>query len=203
MNFLAKLRCAFCDKPNNSAKIHGHLLQCNSLREENKDWFAKLREALAKEFTPPNLRDVTLDRVYSYYESNLQDSKNEEGMNNNHRYDSLRESDEPNMKSRYQRIIIKSDSEHSTENESSLSSTSLVSKTLLTRRRLLKIKDDTSFTSEEYIFKDETSSIASKIVTPPISIELFHQNLDINSSHSKVTLTCEETLTIQPRHQLQ
>ena len=83
--------------------------------------------------------------------------------------------------------MVESDSEHSTKDESSLPSSSLVSKTLSKRRRLLIMKDDTSFTSEDYLFEDETTSIASTLATPPILIELFHQSLDINSSRSFLT----------------
>ena len=149
MSFLAKYRCPFCVKLNNSETVHDDFMQCNSLREEKKDWLAKLREALVKQFNPPNLRDVILDRVYSYYKSNFRNSKNEEGMNNNHIYDLSIESDKLNMKSKYERIIVEWDSEHSTEDASSLSSSSLVSKTLSTRRRLLTMKDDTSIASEK------------------------------------------------------
>ena len=86
-----------------------------------KDWLEKLREALMKQFTLPNLRYTILDRVYIHYESNLWDSKNEENVKKNHTYDSLRESDELNIKSIHQRRIVESDNERPTEDELSLS----------------------------------------------------------------------------------
>ena len=42
---------------------------------------------MSKLFTPPNLREVILDRVYNYYDSNLRDS-NKVDFEENHSYDS-------------------------------------------------------------------------------------------------------------------
>ena len=56
MNFSAKYRCQYYDKPNESEPVHNYYLRYNSLREEKKDWIAKLRESSVKHHTPPNLR---------------------------------------------------------------------------------------------------------------------------------------------------
>lgn len=90
------------------------------------------------------------------------------------------------MKKRYQRIIVESGSEHSAEDESSSSFSFFVYNTLPIHRRLLTMKDNNSSTLEECIFEDEIPSIESTSATSPILIEPFNQDLDINSSRSKV-----------------
>ena len=74
MNFSTERRCPYCDKEQYMNTEHDHFLQYNSHREEKTKWIDKLRAALSKNFTPLNLREATLERVYNYYELNLRDS---------------------------------------------------------------------------------------------------------------------------------
>ena len=122
MNFSAKYRCPYYDKPNESEPVHNYYLRYNSLREEKKDWIAKLRESLVKHHTPPNLRKEILDRIYSYYDYHLREFKNEESMNRNRVFDSSSDLYETNKNRRDKRKTVESESENSTEEESSLSS---------------------------------------------------------------------------------
>ena len=74
---------SYCDTPNASTIAHDQFLQCTSLRDEKNDWIAKSREALVKQFTPPNLRDEIIDRVYNYYKINLRESMLKESIIDN------------------------------------------------------------------------------------------------------------------------
>ena len=87
VNFSAEHRCPFCDKSQQQNTPHDHFLQCNYLRLEKRKWIGTLRTALSKLFTPPNLREAILDRVYNYYDSNLRDTSRV-AFDESHSYDS-------------------------------------------------------------------------------------------------------------------
>ena len=176
MNISAKHRCPYCDKEQDRNTEHDYFLQSNSLRKEKKKWIDKLRAALSKNFTPPNLRETILKRVYNYYELNLWDSNNIGNIEMDHIYDSQRDLVEMTPTKRDQRRIIEPDIEKNTEDEYSLSSNSNESPLLYSRRRLIHRKDVSSSKFEEVCF--ETASIDSILNPNPILIEPFHHNLN-------------------------
>ena len=92
MNFTSEHRCPYCDIIQNQNTNHDPFLQCNLLIGEKKKWIENLRTALSKNFTPPNLRDAILDRVFNYYESNLRET-NKVDFEENHSFDSRSDSD--------------------------------------------------------------------------------------------------------------
>ena len=92
MNFSLEHRCPYFNKEQDRNTEHDHFLQFNSLREEKTKWIDKLRAVLSKNFTPPNLREAILERVYNYYELNLRDSNKISNFEMNHIYDSQSDS---------------------------------------------------------------------------------------------------------------
>ena len=141
MNFSTESRCPYYDKEQDMNTEHDHFLQCNSHREEKTKWIDKLRAALSKNFTPLNLREATLERVYNYYELNLRDSNKIGNFEMDYIYDSHSDSVEMVPTKRDQRRIIDQDSAKNTDDEFSLSSHSNESQLLHSRRRLIQRKN--------------------------------------------------------------
>ena len=169
MNFSTEHRCPYCDKEQDRNTEHDHSLQCNSLREEKTKWIDKLRVALSNNFTPPNLREAILERVYNYYELYIRDSNNIGNFEMDHSYDSQSDSAEMAPTKRDQRRIIAQNSTTNINDESSLSSHSNESQLLHPRRRLIHRKDVSSSGSEEVCF--ETASTDSTLYSNPVLIE--------------------------------
>ena len=125
------------DIPQDRNTSHDHFIQCNSLCDENTKRIERLRVSLSRNFTPPNLRDAILDRVYSYYESQLRESMNVSNSEIYHTHDSFSGSEDYVKKKRVRRRIIEPDSDQATADESVLSSSSNDSPKLTSRRRLV------------------------------------------------------------------
>ena len=78
---------------------------------------------MSKLFTPPNLKEAILDRVYNYYDSNLRNTSKVE-FDENHSYDS-RSGSEASIETRWgQRRIIEPEDEQNTDDETSNSNRS-------------------------------------------------------------------------------
>ena len=157
MNFTSAHRCPYCDINQNHNTNHDHFFQCNSIRGEHKKWIENLRTALSKYFTPPNLRDAILDRVYNYYESNLRET-NKVDFEDNHSYDSRSDSDKRTITDKGKRRIIDQDSKPSSADEASTSGRSNASNQSKPRRRLISRRDATQSESEEECFNLATIS---------------------------------------------
>ena len=126
MNFSAEHWCSFCDKTQQQNTAHDHFLQCNNLRLEKTKWIGTLRTTLSKLFTPSNISEAILDRVYNYYDSNLRDTKKFD-FEENHSYDSRSDSEWRTASRQGQRRIIELDSEQNTDDETSTLNHSRVS----------------------------------------------------------------------------
>ena len=87
---------------------------------KKQKWIETLRSALSKSFTPPNLRDAILDKVYNYYESNLRET-NKVDFDENHSYDSRSNSEERTGYPHGKRRMIDQDSISNSEEAESTS----------------------------------------------------------------------------------
>ena len=183
MNFPSEHICPFCDKPQQQNTAHDHFIQCNHLRLEKRKWIQTLRAVLSKVFTPPNLREAILDRVYNYYESNLSDT-GRVAFEESHSYDSRSGSEESIAPRRGQRRIIEPDDDKNTEDESSNSNRSEDSLLTHTRRKLISGTEANSIESDEVCF--EFASNGSKESTTSRLIEPFHQ--DFNEKSDQILL---------------
>ena len=173
MNFSSEHRCPFCDKPQQQNTAHDHFIQCNQLRLEKRRWIEILRAALWKVFTPPNLRESILDRVYNYYESNLSDT-GRVAFDESHSYDSKSGSEESIEPRRGQRRIIEPEDDKNTDEESSNSNRSEDSLLTHPRRKLISGTEANSMESDEVYF--EFASNGSKESNSSRLIEPFHQD---------------------------
>ena len=159
MNFTSEHRCPYCVTSQNQNTTYDHFLQYNSLHVEKKKWMENLRTALSQHFTPPNLREVILDRLFNYYDSKLQDS-NKIDFEKNHSYDSRSDSDERTATKKGQRRIIDQDSVQNIEDESSISCSSNASQPSNPWRSLVSRIEVPSLESDESFF--EKASLGSK-----------------------------------------
>ena len=184
MNFISAHHCPYCDIPQNQYTDHDHFIQCNSLRNEKQKWIETLRIALSKSFTPPNLRDAILDRVYNYYDSNLRET-NKVNFDENHSYDSRSNSEERTGYPHSKRRVIDQDSIVNSEEAESNSEPSNESNQPKPRRRLISRRDSNSSESEEECYA--LASIPSTENSDQILLEPFHQDLSLQKKRTTST----------------
>ena len=107
-----------------------------------------LRIALSKIFTPPNLREAILDRVYNYYDSNLRDA-GRVAFDESNSYDSRSGSEASIASRRGQRRIIEPEDDQNTEDENSTSNRSEESILMNPRRKMISRMEANSMESDE------------------------------------------------------
>ena len=129
---------------------------------------------LSKLFTPTNLRETILDRVYNYYDSNLSDT-NKVDFEENHSYDSRSESEERTDPKQGQRRIIEPEDKQNTDNETTNSNRSKDSLLMNPRRMLISRMDVNSLESDDvcidFACNGSNESSTSRLIEP------FHQDL--------------------------
>ena len=132
---------------------------------------------MSKLFTPPNLKEAILDRVYNYYDSNLRNTSKVE-FDENHSYDS-RSGSEASIETRWgQRRIIEPEDEQNTDDETSNSNRSKDSLFVNPRRTMISRIEANSLESDEvcldFASNGSTESFTSRLIEP------FHQALTSN-----------------------
>ena len=103
---------------------------------------------MSKLFTPPNLSEAILNRVYNYYDSNLGDTSKVD-FDENHSYDSRSGSEERTEPRRGQRKIIEPEDEQHTDDETSNSNRSKDSLLVNPCRMMLSRTNANSLESDE------------------------------------------------------
>ena len=154
-----------------------------------------MKTAVYKSFIPPKLRDAILDRVHNYYESNLRET-NKVDFEENHSYDSRRNSDERTNYPQGTRRVIDQDSISSSADAASTSDTSNASTQSKPRRKLISRRDANSSESEEECF--DLASISVKENSDQILLEPFHQDLSLQKKRT----TSTTSISLQERGDL-
>ena len=169
MNFAAEHRCPFCDKPQQQNTAYDYFIQCNHLRLEKRKWIEILKTALSKIFTPPNLREAILDRVYNYYDSNLRDA-GRVAFDESNSYDSRSGSEASIASRRGQRRIIEPEDDQNTEDENSTSNRSEESILMNPRRKMISRMEANSMESDEvcleFASNGSNASSTSRLIEP-------------------------------------